>query len=100
MSNLVEFYEKVWEMLVSEANASPSDTQRGSFMVYFRDPTADSLEFRFGGAFGFGGKFWRNANMHYISYYREDRTKAREALLTKLNEKIKALHIETFGQWG
>lgn len=51
-------------------------------------------EWRFSGDLGFGGKFWHNDGRHYVSYYIEDKTRAREKLVNRLNAAIAELETE------
>lgn len=51
----------------------------------------DSIEWRFQGLFGFGGKLYNNRNGLYVSYYHEHTTHAREYACKLLNEKLAEL---------
>jgi len=103
-----DFYEKVYTLLVEQACAEPS--YKEDFIRYFTDPKEHfhTLEWRFQGRFGFGGKFWRQSighkrgpegegvtiYTHYISYYPENYTKELDKLATEINESLMKLTWE------
>ncbi len=60
---------RIYDILVAEAGASDSESTRHSFMYTFcRDEQPGrNYEFRFGGKFGFAGKFWWNNERFYVS---------------------------------
>jgi len=109
MNRAEEFYDKAYDILVKHGCASPS--MRETFIDYFTQDSAlaSTLEWRFQGKFGFGGKFWRvvktvlipssghsmgvwrTERQHSISYYPEDHTKKLDKLAIKINEKLKLL---------
>lgn len=98
-----DFFENVWDLLVTEGGAPSSERAKWAFVHYFMshhdgDPElGPTLEYRFGGAFGFGGKFWRNPYPkrcpYYVNYYPEDRTTERDALVGKINMLIEDLYV-------
>lgn len=99
------FYEKVWDLLVEKAGASKDPYQKESFVSAYTQIEHSASEWRFGGLFGFGGKFWRNAGTlpcpFYVALYREDRTPQREALLHEVNRDIEKLAREMNpNPWG
>lgn len=103
-----DFYEKVYALLVEQAGAVPLMLE--GFIQYFTDPKEHfhTLEWRFQGKFGFGGKFWRQISghkrgpegegitiyTHYISYYPENHTKELDKLAAEINEMLKKLTNE------
>jgi hypothetical protein len=80
-----EFANKVYDILVKEAGAPES--MRDNF-IYCHNPSDQFLcwEYRFGGLFGFGGKYWSETNK--INYYPEDRTKKLDKLEAKVNKLL------------
>ena len=66
------FYDSVWDLLVKEVGAQILD--RGYFIYDFCQVENPSIEYRFGGIFGMGGKFWRNSDKFYISCYKKSET--------------------------
>lgn len=78
----------VWDLLVAEGGASPTEDARQQFV--YHQTTAPCREYRFGGLFGFGGKFYKEWKAWRVDCYREDETeerkKARESINTKLVE--------------
>lgn len=88
------FYEAVWDLLVAEAGASRDPEEKVRFTEAYTQVEHRADEWRFGGHLGFGGKFWRNAGRFYVSCYREDRTKARDAITTRVNDRIAELQAQ------
>ena len=83
-----EFYSRAWDILV-EAGQIRDLRSREAFVRYF---AADrGTEWRFGGDLGFGGKFWHNAERHYVACYPEDRTPERDELIQEINAKLDIL---------
>lgn len=87
------FYGKCWDILVKHAGASKSPDAKYQFVMSFVEPErfGNVNEFRFGGVFGFGGKFRRNSNNDhrvYIDYYPEDHTKRLDKLAEKVNKLL------------
>lgn len=80
------FYHACWTTLVRFAGAIDRDTDRRSFVDAFTKPS--TVEYRFMGELGFGGKFWRNADRFYVSCYREDETPKRRELIEYINKLI------------
>ena len=74
---------EAWTVLVNEAGAD--EDQRAMFVdSAIRD--GDRLEFRFQGKFGFGGKARLDRlTGWYVTYYPEDDTPERRALLKRVN---------------
>lgn len=68
---------------VLAAHAGATDYQRENFVsVQSRERC---VEYRFGGALGFGGKFWRNDGRWCVNAYREDETAGRMAQINATN---------------
>jgi hypothetical protein len=88
------FYERVYDLLVKYAGAPNDSRDRESFIQAFTRKEHRAVEYRCCGAFGFGGKFYRNAGMFYVSCYPEDRTRKRDTEIAKVNTLIHTLVIE------
>lgn len=58
----------IWDVLVEHAGASQGG--RADFVDV--ETWQDCAEYRFMGALGFGGKFWRNRGRWYVTAYPED----------------------------
>lgn len=76
----------VYDILVS---AGAIERDRESFVL--NQTNHHIVEWRFMGALGFGGKFWRSNGRWYVTCYSEDRTPARDALIDATNNKLAAL---------
>ena len=87
----VEYYRKVYDILVKEAQASP--TSRDEFVRWCFGTLMEihplAGEWRFGGTLGFGGKYWIATNT--VSCYREDETPARIQSVSNINQKLKEI---------
>ncbi len=69
-----------------------SESIKAQFVQYVTDePPAGTIEFRFIGDFGFGGKFYVANGKAYIECYPEDDTPERTARKTEINRQIKAI---------
>lgn len=83
-----EIANDVWNILIRECGASNSEDARSDFV--WRMSHQDINEYRFQGFLGFGGKFW--SGRFKVTYYPEDETPEREAMVEKANAKLKELH--------
>lgn len=83
-----EFANLVYTVLVIYGGASES--MRDNFIYAHTDQKEPCWEYRFGGHFGFGGKYWSDRNA--ISYYPEDHTKKLDKLAKDINDKLEALN--------
>lgn len=90
---------KVYDVLVTECGAS----EHGRDEFVYAQTTRHVDEFRFIGALGFGGKFWRNTGRRpdgtwgevwYVSAYPEDTTERIEAMMDKADAALAALLAE------
>lgn len=72
----------MWDTLVENVGA-PEDI-RDEFVSHF----PQCREFRFMGALGFGGKVWSNGGRYYVSYYPENRTPERDAMVEAANADL------------
>lgn len=88
------FYERAWDILVEHAGAIRVPYEKDTFVDSFCRREHKAYEFRFGGVFGHGGKFWRNDNRFYVSYYREDETAKMRRTADKVNALLAALAAE------
>ncbi len=79
--------DRVYTILIQETGASPED--RFSFRNWFENQ--EGFEYRFQGALGFGGKFWRNNGRFYVTCYRENETPERLAVIEKTNAALAAI---------
>jgi hypothetical protein len=86
--------EEIYAILQEECGECdlPDHRERDSFVRYMTSGER-SLEYRFQGALGFGGKCRLNSNhpIPYVDYYPEDYTVERENMRDRANERIAAL---------
>lgn len=82
----------VWDLLVELAGAS--EEGRDLFVPYITYPHQHMHEYRFCGSLGFGGKLHRNGSGVYVSFYREDRTEARDAIVAEVNARLDEMFYE------
>jgi hypothetical protein len=79
--------EAVYRILVTEAGARNNPDDEHSFARYLSD-TRDA-EWRFMGRLGFGGKLYFDGfEPPYVGCYPEDRTPARDAIISATNERL------------
>lgn len=83
-----DIFGRVWDILVEHAGVRADPLNRETFVRTFLAPKHRATEWRFGGHFGHGGKFWRNAGRFYIACYREDETPKRLAIIEKVNKLL------------
>lgn len=84
------WHNRLWTILVEEAGAHDTITDRYSFAVHF----PQCREFRFSGKLGFGGKVWMNANHDsapYVNCYPEDMTPERREIIDRTNARLAEL---------
>jgi hypothetical protein len=79
-----EFANQVYNILVKEAGAN--EYMREDFVFSHTDDEYACWEYRFGGKFGFGGKYWSERNA--VNYYPEDHTKRLDKLEAKVNKLL------------
>lgn len=91
------FADELYDVLVEHAGASPDLRERAMFVVYAcKEVSGDrSLEYRFGGLLGFGGKLYVNGNGVYVDCYPEDMTVERLAVCASANGAIRNLLAES-----
>ena len=87
MNNLVEFYDRVFNLLVSIGGAS--EAIREDFVYHHARSDTPCDEYRFQGKLGFGGKYWRAGNR--VTCYSEDENKGRLEIIRRLNEELSKL---------
>ena len=82
--------QAAWNVLVALGGAS--EGMRAEFVraVEEHDP-AYPFEFRFQGAFGFGGKVRMKEGYFQVDYYPEDKTDERQRKLAAVNENLARL---------
>lgn len=81
----------VWDLLVKEVGARSDPLDKEMFILDYCQVDDPAIEFRFGGIFGMGGKFWRNQNCFTISCYRETETLDRTEVIARVNAEINKL---------
>lgn len=86
-----EVFAQAWDILVEHAGNRDDPANKETFIRYYLDDKFPGTEWRFQGDLGFGGKFWRDINHYRISYYSEDRTADRDAIVEKVNLLLKKL---------
>lgn len=81
---------EVFDILVEHAGAS--ERHRRAFVHAQVHDEYPCLEYRFQGALGFGGKFWRNPSFNhqgwYVNCYREDETKEWRKIIERTNAAL------------
>lgn len=85
------FYHRCYDLLVEHAGARPDPEEREVFVQTFTQVEYPGSEYRFQGRLGFGGKFYRQGDQHYIGCYPEDETPARRAILDLVNRLLQGL---------
>jgi hypothetical protein len=83
------FANKVYDILIAEAGAHENNRQ--SFVYSHCEDEYPCTEFRFGGSFGFGGKYWSGRNA--ISYYQENHTKKLDKVEAKVNKLLSEITL-------
>lgn len=86
MSLTVEQAERVYNILVEHAGASPDPDERLAFTSL--QVVEHVPEYRFIGGLGFGGKFWIDSDRWFVTCYREDETPARLAMIETTNQAL------------
>ena len=95
-----ETANKIYDILVEECQASNNPAPREQFvfaqshdnhLTLCESCCTHCIEYRFGGALGFGGKFWHNDNRWYVSAYREDTTPKVKKMIEKANVRLAEL---------
>ena len=96
--NREQFWNKVYDILVEECEAYDGGHERENFLYHqMKETTPDDpysgppTEWRFQGALGFGGKFWRNNGKLYVNCYSEDSCPEREEMIEKANKRLAVL---------
>lgn len=80
---------EIYDILVQECRAPDEEHDRTYFVL---TQTKEKItEWRFCGALGFGGKFWRNCGKIYVTCYLEDETPERKAMIEAANKRLAAL---------
>ncbi len=85
---------QVWDILVKHIGASEGG--RKAFLACAAEYGCErTLEYRFMGTLGFGGKVWLNNGPHpYVNCYREDEAPGRLKLMEIANEELKLLSAQ------
>ncbi len=90
-------FERVYDVLVTEAGASPTPHTKAAFVEHFsalKNRRSGNEEWRFQGALGFGGKFWGSSDGFRVSCYVEDENRARKKCIRLTNKALQPLFDE------
>lgn len=82
----------VYDTLVRLCEADDDSLNRSSWDAWWGSDNRLATEYRFIGALGFGGKFWRANGAWYVSCYREDETPMRKLRIAETNRALEVLH--------
>ena len=86
-----DLFSAIYSVLVEQAGAQ--EIMRNSFIYHHTESEFGPCdEWRFQGALGFGGKYWRRENR--VSCYREDETPERLEIIERTNEALSSLNAE------
>lgn len=80
---------KIYDILVGLGGASPNESDRSNFIYHHVKSKDGCTEYRFGGKFGFGGKYRSLTNS--VDCYSEDENPYRIELIDKINQELKTL---------
>lgn len=83
----------VYTILVAFCGATEGGFERSNFVVSATRSHDHSIEYRFQGLLGFGGKFYAIHNLWYVSYYPEDESENRRVLRDTANFVLKAVFM-------
>lgn len=90
-----EVAHAIYDILVDECGAADGHESFGCYSLrdlFVGNQTNGFItEWRFSGALGFGGKFWRNVGRWYVSCYREDETPKRLRAIDRANKRLQKL---------
>jgi hypothetical protein len=86
-----EIADKIYDILVAECGAT--EDWRTHF-IYSTSQRYPSIEYRFQGALGFGGKFWTDRSRWYVNCYSEDETPERATMIERTNGLLAKLREE------
>lgn len=81
----------IWNVLVAVCGANRDEDEFSSFEAYIEE--RESLEYRFQGKLGFGGKVWidRDRPFGEIGCYEEDETPERLEMIKNANELLASI---------
>ena len=85
-----DLFGRVYDVLSKVCGASDRQSER-EYFISVQSVEDHPKEFRFQGALGFGGKFWRNDGRFYVTCYREDETPARLKVIAEANNLLSGL---------
>lgn len=95
MNQTEQIFNDVYTILVDECGAPKADHYRQSFIQYHTEEKPEwirsTTEWRFGGKFGMGGKFWVRKGFDAgfkINCYEEELTEELIELIISVNEKL------------
>lgn len=85
-----ETLSQIWDILIKHAGAA--EEGREVFIASAGKYKDLKVEYRFGGALGFGGKVWLNNGRHpYVNGYREDYNPEMRQVIKVTNEALKVI---------
>ena len=90
----------IYDILIRCCGASENEEDRLEFVNHAmaHDPS-HTLEFRFQGSLGFGGKIWiYNSEVPYVNFYPEDSTPSRERAVLGANDELAELFTHGSGK--
>lgn len=87
MNKAIEFYNRVFDLLVAIGGASES--MREDFVYHHARSDEPCDEYRFQGHLGFGGKYRRKTNT--VDCYSEDESAQRHEIIRRLNAELAKL---------
>jgi len=93
--NWREFYSRCWNVLIKHAGVNNS--MKNHFIYCMLIEEHPTNEYRFGGVFGMGGKFWRHNSKIYINYYHEDRSSKLDKVQSLINNYLLEIQDEFLG---
>lgn len=83
-----------YDVLIQHAGARDTPDERYAFVYHVAISDHPTMEYRFGGNLGWGGKFRNNGNRGntpHVDCYREHLTKKTEAVIIACNADLAAL---------
>lgn len=86
-----EFFTRIYDVLVAHCGAQDDKYDRLSFVQNFTSERP-SMEWRFQGALGFGGKF-RYPRIT-VDCYPEDETPKRKEMIQRVNSMLEQIRLE------
>lgn len=85
------FFFRVYDALVRLCEANDHQSDRMQWDNFWM---SDGNEYRFIGALGFGGKFFRSRSSWWVSCYPEDETPMRKLRIGETNRALDVLRLQ------